>query len=232
MFHSSYRKYLEILSSLSLFAGISKLTLTKILSKMQERSYQKGEMILKQGEFGDTLFTITKGRVKVARSRPDGSEVIFAILDTGEVFGEISLIDMDPRLANVITLKDTDVLTLKRSDLLKFLKEYPSISMSLHIALAKRIRKNYELIENLSLSKAEDRVGRTLLKLVEEHGTMSKGSVQVDIIPITKDIARMAGTTRETVSRIMNSFSNNGLIKREKRKLHILDYTQFKRTFN
>jgi len=125
-------------------------------------------MILMEDEFGDTFFAIIKGRVKINRIKEDGGEVIFALLDEGEFFGEMSLLDAEPRSANAIALEDTDVLILRRADFLDFLEKYPKVAISLLVELIQRIRKSDEQIESLSLSDAEHRIGMILIRLAEE----------------------------------------------------------------
>jgi len=135
---------------------------------MNKRSYHKKNMILMEDEFGDTFFAIIKGRVKINRIKEDGGEVIFALLDEGEFFGEMSLLDAEPRSANAIALEDTDVLILRRADFLDFLEKYPKVAISLLVELIQRIRKSDEQIESLSLSDAEHRIGMILIRLAEE----------------------------------------------------------------
>jgi len=225
-------KDFEILAKVPIFSNLNQSALIRIRSKMQKRSYYIGNMILMEDEYGDTFFAITKGKVKVTRISLDGKEVIFAFFGEGEFFGEISLLDREPRSANVIALEDTDVLMLKREDFIKFLEEYPEIAMSLLSQMAKRIIKSDEQIESLSLKRADHRIGKVLLRLADDSGTMRKGIIQVNNVPFTKDIAKMAGTSRETASRVMKLLVEKELIQRENRKLLIMDYTQFRRVFN
>ena len=222
---------IDLLATVPIFSELSPSALNELLSRMPKRSYPKNNMILVEDEFGDTFFIISKGSVKITRIREDGREVIFAMLGEGEFFGEMSLLDEEKRSANAIALEDTDVLSLKRRKFLALLEDYPKIGISLLSELTRRIRKSDEQIESLSLCGAEHRVGRTLLRLAEEFGIIRKGVVKISKLSYRQDIAKMAGTSRETVSRMIKLLEEKGMIKREGWKLSILDYTQFKRTF-
>jgi len=222
---------IELLSSVPIFNDLSSSVLRQLLSRMHKKRYSRNKMILMQDEMGDTFFTICRGSVKINRISKDGREVIFAILGEGDFFGEMSLLDQENRSANAVALEDSDVLILKREDFLSFLEKYPKISISLLAELASRIRKSDEQIEGLSLSDAEHRIGMTILRLAEELGIIYKGVIEVNEFPNLGDIANMADTSRETVSRTMKLFEQEGIIKRKGRNLKILDYTIFKRTF-
>ncbi|MEE9166531.1 MAG: Crp/Fnr family transcriptional regulator [Candidatus Neomarinimicrobiota bacterium] len=222
---------IELLRSVPLFIDLSMAVLQELLDRMSKRFYRKNNMILMQDEMGDTFFTISKGSVKINRLSADGREVVFAILGEGEFFGEMSLLDEETRSANAVALEDSEVLILKRGDFLAFLEKYPRVSISLLAEMAGRIRKIDAQIEGLSLSDAAHRIGMTLLRLSEELGVIQKGVIEVNGLPYLKDIANMAGTSRETVSRTMKLFEREGMIQRRGRRLKIFDYSQFKRTF-
>jgi CRP-like cAMP-binding protein len=199
---------------------------------MTKRSYQKNNMILMEDEFGDTFFIIASGSIKITRVSEDGREVILAMLGEGEFFGEMSLLDGETRSANAIAIEESDVLILKRHDFLLFLERFPRIAISLLTEMAGRIRKSDQQIESLSLSDAEHRIGITLIRMAEELGTIRQGKVEISNLPYQQDIANMAGTSRETVSRMMKILEDKGFIKRSGHSLSILDYSQFKRTFS
>ena len=154
------------------------------------------------------------------------------LLGEGEFFGEMSLLDGETRSANAIAIEESDVLILKRHDFLLFLERFPRIAISLLTEMAGRIRKSDQQIESLSLSDAEHRIGITLIRMAEELGTIRQGKVEISNLPYQQDIANMAGTSRETVSRMMKILEDKGFIKRSGHSLSILDYSQFKRTFS
>ncbi len=222
----------DLLATVPIFSDLSAKVLDELLSRMTKRSYQKNNMILMEDEFGDTFFIIASGSIKITRVSEDGREVILAMLGEGEFFGEMSLLDGETRSANAIAIEESDVLILKRHDFLLFLERFPRIAISLLTEMAGRIRKSDQQIESLSLSDAEHRIGITLIRMAEELGTIRQGKVEISNLPYQQDIANMAGTSRETVSRMMKILEDKGFIKRSGHSLSILDYSQFKRTFS
>ncbi len=222
----------SILETVPIFADLDQETLDRISDIMQKRSYPKNKMVLMEEDEGDTLFIIESGSVKITRISEDGREVILSILGEGEFFGEMAIFDGEARSANVVTLEDSQVFILKRADFLDLLERYPKISVCLLQELAGRIRKSDELIESLSLGDAENRIALMLLRLAEERGIYKKGAVVIDNLPYQQDIANMAGTSRETVSRTLKVLEDKGAITKKGHTLTITDYEDFKTKFS
>ncbi len=222
----------EYLRSVSIFSDLSDVELASISKKMTPYSYSKGEFIVMEEMEGQQCYFITHGSVKITRSSKEGREVILAILIGGEFFGEMSLLDGETRSANVLTLEETKVLALNRNDFMATLEEYPRVSIQLLKELTIRLRKSDLQIASLTLSDAEKRIGLCILRLAGEQGTIRQGHVKIKKFPFQHDIANMAGTSRETVSRTLVLFEQNGLIQREGRQLTIVDYMQFQREFD
>ena len=223
---------LSLLQSVPIFSDLSPSDLNKIAQRMIRRTYTKGQMILLEDDLGQTFFVIGGGSVKITRLSDDGREVILAMLGESDFFGEMSLLDGAGRSANVVALDSSEVLTLSRNDFLEILQEYPKISISLLEELTQRIRKSDQQIESLSLSDVEQRIGITLIRLAEELGTIKHGNVKINNLPYQQDIANMAGTSRETVSRTFKLLEEKGLVAREGRKLTIYNFNQFTKAFS
>ena len=223
---------LSLLQSVPIFSDLSASDLNKIAERMVLRAFTKGQMILLEDDLGQTFFVIGGGSVKITRLSDDGREVILAMLGESDFFGEMSLLDGAGRSANVVALEAAEVLTLARNDFLEILQEYPKISISLLEELTQRIRKSDQQIESLSLSDVEQRIGITLIRLAEELGTIKRGSVKIKNLPYQQDIANMAGTSRETVSRTFKLLEEKGLVAREGRKLTIYNFNQFTKAFS
>ena len=189
-------------------------------------------MILLEQSQGETFFIIISGVVKVTRLSDDGREVILAILGESDFFGEMSLLDGEGRSANIVANEQSEVVTLSRSDFLDWLQKYPKIAIALLEELAVRLRKSDQHIESLSLSDSEQRIGVTLIRLAEELGTIKRGDVNVKNLPYQQDIANMAGTSRETVSRTLKLLETKNLLKRDGRNLTIYKFDLFRQAFS
>lgn len=220
------------LRNVPIFTDLSDSDLNRIASKMVSRDYEKGQMILLEESTGETFFIITNGTVKVTRLSDDGREVILALLGESDFFGEMSLLDGEGRSANIVANEDAEVMTLSRRDFLECLETYPKIAISLLEELAVRLRKSDQQIESLSLSDSEQRIGITLIRLAEERGTIKRGDVMVQNLPYQQDIANMAGTSRETVSRTLKLLEDKKLVKRIGSDITIFNFNDFRQSFS
>jgi CRP-like cAMP-binding protein len=225
-------KKIELLQSVALFWDLSEEELGYISEKMIARHYESGKFIFLEDSEGEQCFFVVQGSVKVTRLSKDGREVILAMLNEGEFFGEMALLDGESRSANVIALEETDVLTLNREDFLVVLHDYPQIAIQLLKEMADRLRKSDRQIASLSLSDAEKRIALCIIRFADEQGIIKRGQVSIPKMPIQQDIANMAGTSRETVSRAINLLEKEHFIKRQGRELLILDYKQFIKEFD
>ena len=225
-------KKIELLRSVSLFWDLSEEELGYISEKMIARHYESGQFIFLEDSEGEQCFFVVQGSVKVTRLSKDGREVILAMLNEGDFFGEMALLDGESRSANVIALEKTEVLTLNRADFLVVLHDYPQIAIQLLKEMGHRLRKSDRQIASLSLSDAEKRIALCILRFADEQGIIRRGQVNIPRVPIQQDIANMAGTSRETVSRAINLLEKEQYIKRKGRELLILDYKAFIKEFD
>lgn len=220
------------LKNVPIFSDLLNSDLNIISDKMIYREYDKGQIILLEESQGETFFVITSGAVKVTRLSDDGREVILAILGESDFFGEMSLLDGQGRSANIIATEPAKMLTLSRNDFLDCLESYPKIAIALLEELATRLRKSDQQIESLSLSDSQHRIGITIIRLAEELGTIKKGHVTIQNLPYQQDIANMAGTSRETVSRTLKLLEDKSMVKKENRDLTIFNFTNFRQMFS
>jgi CRP-like cAMP-binding protein len=219
------------LDTIHVFADLNEDELDHVANLCTPRVYPKNSMIILEEEFGDTVFGIVSGTVKITRVNDEGKEVILALLGQGELFGELAILDGEARSANALAQDKCILLAFPKGEFLNLLKNKFKISFALMGELAKRLRKSDQQIEALSLSDAEHRIGVSLLNLAEDMGIIKKGQVTIDKLPFQQDIANMAGTSRETVSRVMKMFEEKNMITKVGHTMVIPDYLFFKRLF-
>jgi CRP-like cAMP-binding protein len=208
----------DFLATIPLFNGLQRDELQRFADLTRERSYPKGSVILFQDDPGDSLFVLRSGRVKVVLIGEDGREVILGVLEPGAHFGELALIDDQPRSAHVIAMEDANLLILRREDFRRRVEANPSVAWALLTELSRRLRRADVKIGGLVLLDVPGRIARLLLDLADEAGN--------DMIekPLThQTIAQMIGASRETVSRAMKEFQDSGLITVERRKIAVGD---------
>ena len=225
-------KNIDLLKTVSLFWDLDVTELGYISEKMVSKKFESGNLIFLEETKGENLFFVVEGSVKVTRLSKDGREVILAMLNEGDFFGEMSLLDGESRSANVIALEDTEVLSLFRDDFLDVLHAYPKIAIQLLKEMTSRLRKSDRQIVSLSLSDAEKRIALCIVRFADEQGIIKNGQVTIPKIPIQQDIANMAGTSRETVSRAMSLLTEEKYIERNGKELKILDYKNFIKEFD
>ena len=225
-------KNIELLKTVSLFWDLGKTELGYISDKMVSKKFENGNLIFLEESEGKNLFFVVEGSVKVTRLSKDGREVILAMLNAGDFFGEMSLLDGEARSANVIALEKTEVLSLNRDDFLVVLHDYPKIAIQLLKEMTSRLRKSDRQIVSLSLSDAEKRIALCIVRFADEQGVIKNGQVTIPKIPIQQDIANMAGTSRETVSRAMSLLTEEKYIERNGKELTILNYKSFIKEFD
>jgi CRP/FNR family transcriptional regulator, cyclic AMP receptor protein len=167
----------------------------------------------------------------VTENEPDGGEIILEMLGENDYFGEMSLIDNKNPSANVTAMEDTDVFFISRDDFVKLLKEKPNIGISLLEEMTRRLRISDSKIKSLSISDAEGKIAAAILQIAENSGMIQQGTVRVDL-PYQHDIANLAGTSRETVSRVLHSLERKGLIEFDGSRLRIPDYNSFRKTYS
>ncbi len=205
-----------------------------ILSRIEElglfRNYKKDMIIMDEGNEGPGLFIITKGAVKVTRNDSEGREIILTILGEYEYFGEMSLLDGQNPSANVIAMENTELFYLGREQFMQLIQYNPKITFALLEGLIKRLRSADDKIKSLSLLKAEGKIISAIIQLAEISGTMKQGMVEVDL-PFQHDIANIAGTSRETVSRVLHALEKKGLVQLDGSKIRIPDYNTFKKSY-
>ena len=223
---------LDTLSSVPLFVDLDGSELANVEEHCTPRKYPKNSMVILEEEFGDIIFIILKGTIKITRVNDEGKEVILALLGSGEIFGEMAILDGEARSANALAQEDCELLAIQKSEFLNLLRRNFKISFALMCELAKRLRKSDQQIEALSLSDAEHRIGVSVLNLAEDMGVIRKGQVTIDKLPFQQDIANMSGTSRETVSRVLKLFEDRHMITKVGHTVVIPDYAFFKRLFD
>ena len=206
----------DFLATIPLFSGLPPEELERFAELTRERSYPKGSVILFQDDPGDSLFVLRAGRVKVVLIGEDGREVILGVLEPGAHFGELALIDDQPRSAHVIAMEDAQLLVLRREDFKRRVEANPTVAWALLTELSRRLRRADVKIGGLVLLDVPGRIARLLLDLADETG-----SEQIEKPLTHQTIAQMIGASRETVSRAMKEFQEEGLIRVERRRIAV-----------
>jgi CRP/FNR family cyclic AMP-dependent transcriptional regulator len=198
-----------VLKAVPLFTSFPEDQLRMLTTMVTRRSAARSTTIMAGGDATDSLYIVLSGRLKVMMSDSDGKEVILSILGPGEFFGEMGLIDDEPRSASVVTIEPCELLAIAKRDFKKCLLENNEMAMAVMRGLVRRLREADRKIGSLALLDVYGRVARLLLDMAEN---VNGEKVVTKRLP-KQDIAKMIGASREMVSRVMKDLQTGGYIE-------------------
>ena len=195
-----------------LFRSLSDSALEGIAALAAKRTYHKGTVIFSQGDEGDALFGVASGRVRISASASGGREVFLNIMEPGDTFGEIAVMDGLPRTANAIALDDSALLVIQRSDFLLFLEKEPRLAIHLLKLMCERLRWTSELVEESAFMEGPARLAKRLLILASLHGRAARvGHLELRISQA--ELARFLGISRQIVNQHLADWRRHGWIE-------------------
>jgi CRP/FNR family cyclic AMP-dependent transcriptional regulator len=215
-----------MLRNIPIFANLDDEAISQLAAVGVIRSYPKNTVIIREGDYSDSIFLINSGKVKVLISNSEGHELILSLLGSGEHFGELSLIDSQPRSATVVSMESVHFTVITKPDFDRCLAKNPSIASLIMAGLVKRMRSANMKIEGLALMDVYGRVARTLLQLAQPEN----GELAVSQKLSHQDIADMVGASREMIGRTLKDLAVNGYIRLDGKKI-IVNTTRFQKEF-
>src|SRR5207245_10417491 len=213
--------HVSFLRQFDLFAELDDRELASIAAVAKVRRYAKDDVIFHGDESGDVFCLIKEGQVKVTMISPEGKEIILSMLGPGEFFGEMALLDDEPRSATVVATEALELVTIWRSDFLQILGENSTITRKVLAELSQRLRNASNRIESLATMDVYGRLARFFLDLAREQGkTLDNGYVAVTR-PTHQAIANIIGMPRETVSRLIHDLRRQNLLLSEGKTIYL-----------
>lgn len=212
---------LSFFQEVPLLKDIEKKELTNIANAVVVRDFEKGKTVFYEDDKGTSLYIIISGSVKVSIYSDDGREHVIGSLKEKDFFGELSLIDGQPRSTSIVALDKLKVITLSRDNFIQLLKTNPEIISKIIESLCKKIRKTDSHISDLAFLTAPGRVARQILKLAQEIGKEVGNTIVIEHNLTRQEMANISNTTRETLTRIVMAFQEEGIISNEKNTIVI-----------
>lgn len=207
-----------------LFTNLSAKDRSAICSVMIQRSFKTGDIIVhEEDDEHQTFFIIISGSVHVTVLSSEGKQAILATLRSGEFFGEMAVLDGEPRSASVVAAEECRLLMLYRKTFIEILQKYPKITIAMLIEMSRRLRRSNRHINTLSMMSVYGRVADVLLQLAKDSGRKVGRMIVIDKRPTHQIIAEMAGTSRETVSRVLSQLQKKRYLTIDRKRLVILD---------
>lgn len=202
----------DTLARVPLFEGLPRTELSRLAEHLHQRSFPAGASVLIAEQPGEAVYVILSGSVKVHALRPDGTEVVLAVLGGGEVLGEMSVADSLGRSASVVTLEETSLLWIDRRTFRASVASSPALARNLSEILSKRVRlANARLISLASLD-VPGRVASQLLSLAREYGQETPEGTRIPMRLTQADIAALVGASRVSVNQALGQFRKRGAI--------------------
>lgn len=216
------------LKGVPLFSSLSDDQLDMIFRTGTLKRYPKGHLVVQQSSPGDTFYVVVSGCVKVTLLSKDGKEIILSVLKNSDFFGELSLMDNEPRSANVIVAEDSTLFQLTQKQFHQLITTYPDILKKVMKELCTRLRRADEKIGGLAFLDAYGRTISVVLQLAHERGIKTKnGGIEISYAPTHQELSNMVGVSRETITRIIKVLkANKTLISYRGRKVVLRIYPE------
>jgi CRP-like cAMP-binding protein len=214
----------DLLRAAPLFAGLDDDAYAALARRVTDTKIARGDDVFREGDPGHALYVVLDGKVKICRAAADGRENVIAILGPGDLLGELSIFDAQPRGATATAVVDTTLATLAEAGFHGWLGEHPQAAYGLLRALAVRLRQTNEQMADLVFTDVPGRIAKTLLGLAERFGEPSDdGTVRVAHDLTQEELAQLVGASRETVNKALADFATRGWLRIDGRAVVLLD---------
>lgn len=218
------------LKNVPFFNELSSKDLQRLQKISTVKYFKCGEKIFDEDTPGDRLYVVLSGRVKIFAVSGLKKKTL-AYLEKGEFFGEMTLLDLEPRSASSVAMEHSELLVIKKKDFQELLLSHPGISLQIMKTLCRRLRAADKEIEALAFGDVLGRIASTLLELSAKYGEITEDGCEIKVPLNQRDIAEIAGTGREMVSRTLGRFKRLKIISYDEKTLRVIDAQKLKLFF-
>lgn len=209
------------LSQISLFEALSMEELQEIEKMTPMTMIKRGELIQSPDTFREGLYLLKEGKLKLYKINPEGKQFIVSILGSGNVFGEIDSFSLGTRDTFIETMDETMLCSLGKEQFEQFLVDRPHLTVKIMKELSRLLQERDAMLSQLALGNVRDRILHLLKTLAQKFGVLEDEFHKIDIPLSHQEIANMIGSTRETVTVILNDLSKQGIIKTGRMSIHV-----------
>ncbi len=213
----------KCLKELVLFSKMEWDEVKLICERASEKRYYKEEVIFFEDNDAENLYIVVEGRVKLTMLSPAGKEKVISILQEGDILGEMSLFDQDKHPITAEVIDEARLVILSFEDLENIIREQPGVAIKIINAMAKKTRLLTSQIRELVFQDAEGRLASLIIRFVEDFGIEVKSGKIIDLVLTHQEIANLMGASRVTVTKLINQFIDEEVIKLYKRKIVVTD---------
>jgi CRP/FNR family cyclic AMP-dependent transcriptional regulator len=213
----------ELLKSVALFADLEEGELERFSHVAVPRTFPAGTRVFHEGDDSDACYIVKEGSFRVTREHSDGRAITLATLGPGEIFGELAMLDGDKRSASAEALTEGELLALPANDVRALLARHPEISLKLVAGLVRRLRAANVRLSRQSFQTVPSRVAGILAQLSREADGDGDPAGEVTIQMNQTDLAQLAGTSRESVSRFLAELERAGVVRSGRGRVTVLE---------
>lgn len=206
-----------------LFGKLSIDEIDSLIGYTRVEQYPAGREIFDKGSPGQSVMAVLRGSIKISSLSSDGKEIVFRIINGGEIFGEIAALDGEERSADAAAMTDCELLVLNRRDFLRMLEKRADLCMIMLRILCRRLRQTSEQVEDIMFRHLESRVAKALLQLAESVGVHGLQRKSVRLHVSQRELGNMAGGSRESINKILQDWHRQRLIDLGKASILIHD---------
>jgi CRP-like cAMP-binding protein len=215
----------ELFARVPMFCKLDPHELDALFAVSHSRNLAAGLELFHKGDRGMQVFVILRGRLKVVTTSNEGDDIVFGIMDPGEVFGELALLadTGGVRTATVVAMDDCELLVLDRREFVPFLRAHPDAAIKLLETLAERLRRISEFVEDTMFLNLPSRLAKKLTALAEAYGKPSAEGLWIDLEVSQEELGDFVGTTRESINKQMKQWRDEGIARMEQGRITILN---------
>ena len=195
-----------------MFAAMEPAELDEILKFASDRRFRRGQTIFQRGDNGSSLMAVLRGRVRISSVSADGKEVTLNVISPGEIFGELALLDGEPRSADATSIEDTTLLVVERRHFLPFLCKNEDLILRLFAMLCSRLRRTSMALEEIALFDLPVRLARVLLKLANDYGRPGATGTRIDLKLSQRDLSNLVASSRESVNKQLRAWRETSVV--------------------
>ena len=214
----------RFVAAIPLLSGLEVEERNLVLQLTEVRRYSRRQTVVWEGEEGGALFVVLSGYLKAITAGADGQELLLSIMGPGEVFGELSLLDGQPRSASCVALEPAEVAVLEREPFMKLLERSPRLAIGLLRVLSQRLRNLSKRCENVACMDVPSRLAEALVVLADKHGKALGSDIQIPVKLSQHDLGSMVGATRESVNKLLRDWARTGVLSHVAGRLTISDF--------
>ena len=212
-----------LLHRVPVFDTLGPEELAQVAGVAVARSFRAGEVVFREGDDSDTCYLVRGGHARAIREHSDGRQITLATFGPGDIFGELAMFDDERRSATVEALDELEVLGILGGDMRRMLREHPDMAVKLVISLGRRLRAANERLARQSFQTVQSRVAAVLAQLVEQARAEGAADRDVAVVATQADLAKLAGSSRESASRFLAVLERAGVITQGRGRLVVHD---------